>query len=125
MRNRHSEPKFSHTLDDLSHAVGRSARHGTLRLRGEAAGKPLDAASVRDAASDAQSPRRGASSIARRSAGLVAPGLHPFLRVRLGVGTEDLVGQLLLLRRHRVVQVLEGRDELLQMLGMRLGDLLV
>ncbi len=125
MRNRHSEPKFPHTLDDLSHAVGRSARNGTLRLRGEAAGKPLDAASVRTPHPMPKARGGGASSSARRSAGLVAPGLHPFLRVRLGVGTEDLVGQLLLLRRHRVVQVLEGRDELLQMLGMRLGDLLV
>jgi hypothetical protein len=46
-------------------------------------------------------------------------------RVPLRVDAEYLVRQLFLLLGHRVVKVVEGRDQLLQMLGVRLGNHLV
>src|SRR5271166_1871727 len=46
-------------------------------------------------------------------------------RVPLCVGAEYLVRQLFLLLRHSVVEVVESRDQLLQMLGVRLGNLLI
>ena len=47
------------------------------------------------------------------------------LRLPLGIRPEYLVRELLLLVGHCVVQVLEGRNELLHMLCMLLGDLLI
>ena len=46
-------------------------------------------------------------------------------RVPLRVGAEYLVRQLFLLLGHRVVEVVEGRDQLLQVPGVRLGNRLV
>ena len=51
--------------------------------------------------------------------------LHRLLGPLLRSDAEYLVRELLLLVRHRVVQVLKGGEELLQMLRMLLGDLLV
>ena len=46
-------------------------------------------------------------------------------RVPLRIGPEHLVCQLFLLLGHRVVEVVEGRDQLLQMLDVCFGHLLV
>lgn len=45
--------------------------------------------------------------------------------VRLSIRAEDLIGQLLLLLRHRVVEVFESREEFLQALSVDLSDLLI
>jgi len=47
------------------------------------------------------------------------------LRLSLSVRPENLVCELFLLIGHRIVEVLKGRNQLLQMLRMLLGDLLV
>lgn len=47
------------------------------------------------------------------------------LSVLFRIGAEHLVGELFLLIGHRVVQVLESRDELLHPLRMLLGELLI
>jgi hypothetical protein len=46
-------------------------------------------------------------------------------RMPLRIGPEHLVRQLFLLLGHRVVEIVEGRDQLLQMLDVCFGDLLV
>jgi len=47
------------------------------------------------------------------------------LRLLLEFRAKNLVRELFLLIRHRIVQILKGRNQLLQMLRMLLGDLLV
>src|SRR5437868_375636 len=64
-------------------------------------------------------PEAAGSSVA------AAMRLHRMLRALLGVCAEHLIGELLLLIGHRVVQVLESWNELLQMLRMRLRKLFV
>jgi hypothetical protein len=51
--------------------------------------------------------------------------MHRVLRLPLEFRAKHLVRELFLLIRHRIVQVLKGRNQLLQMLRMLLGDLLV
>ena len=46
-------------------------------------------------------------------------------RVLFRIRAEHLIRQLLLLLGHRVVEIVERRDQLLQMLGMCLGNLFI
>src|SRR5690242_18441148 len=53
----------------------------------------------------------------------VSAAPRPLMSVLLRARTKDLVGDLLLLIRHGVVELLESRHELLQTLGMLVRDL--
>ena len=47
------------------------------------------------------------------------------MRLLFGIRPEHLVSELFLLLRHQVIHVLKGRNELLHMLCMLLGELLM